>query len=47
MNPRLLYINGEWTEAGGGDCRDVIDPDEYTDLKHAYINFEPKAMGWF
>ena len=21
--------------------------DEYTELKHAYINFEPKAMGWF
>ncbi|MFD1554747.1 aldehyde dehydrogenase family protein [Paraburkholderia silviterrae] len=21
--------------------------DEYTELKHAYINFEPKPMGWF
>jgi len=21
--------------------------DEYTELKHAYINFEPKAMDWF
>jgi betaine-aldehyde dehydrogenase len=21
--------------------------DEYTELKHAYLNFEPKAMGWF
>ena len=81
MNSKLLYIDGEWTEAGGGRCRDVIDPatvwvndfnvtlpnapwggykasgigrelsraglDEYTELKHAYINFEPKAMGWF
>ncbi len=26
MNPKLLYINGEWTEASGGRCRDVIDP---------------------
>jgi len=26
MNPKLLYINGEWTEASGGHYRDVIDP---------------------
>jgi betaine-aldehyde dehydrogenase len=26
MNPKLLYIDGEWIEAGGGRRRDVIDP---------------------